>query len=563
MLFLQDFSKFKFIDSLIKMKFSYEKFLDSYSKKQWKKFGVKKRFGLVTPLFSIFSNKSTGIGEYLDLKLLVDWCLETGLTIIQLLPLNDTGVENTPYAAQSSFALDPVYLSLESLKGVDINAHEIEIKNLKNTFVVKAASRLDFNVKFSKIEFLRKIFRDDVIKNLNSDESFLDFCKKNAFWLTDYALYKILKSEHHEASWIDWPKIYQKENLEFKNPDQFSKLQVDKSEDFMFYIWLQWQCFLQLNEAKNYANSKGVFIQGDLPFLVCHDSADVWAHKEYFKLDRASGAPPDAFSDIGQRWGMPPYDWKKIEKDEYKYFIQKLKYAENFYDMFRIDHAVGLFRIWTIDLNEDFKTQGLNGVFDPSDVSLWKDHGRNLLKIILDSTEMLPCAEDLGVVPDCSFEVLEELCIPGIDVQRWYRNSDGSYKSNFEYRINSASIISNHDTDSLASWWLFEASINPDERAKFLDFLGLVDQEDTIEFRDKLIRSALKKIYETPSIFSIQLLQDLLCLDGNPVFFEKDYKINTPGTIGDQNWSIVMPYSLEEMLCMKSLNEEILGFIDN
>jgi 4-alpha-glucanotransferase len=543
------------------MKGLYEKFLESRSKKQWQRIGVQKRFGLVTPLFSIFSRNSIGIGEFPDLKLLVDWCLETGLTIIQVLPLNDSGVENTPYAAQSSFALDPVYISIESIQGIELAKYKDQIQKLREDFTIKAGQRLDFKIKAAKLKLLKELFLAEVILKLNDNEAFLDYCKQNIFWLTDYALYKILKNKFNESNFLDWSPEFQKSDRLSRNFEKIAGLQLENTEEFMFHLWIQWQLYLQLRDTKSYANSKGVFLQGDLPFLVCNDSADVWAHQEYFKMDRASGAPPDAFSDIGQRWGMPPYRWEKIAEDSYIYFKQRLKYAENFYDMFRIDHAVGLFRIWTIDINESFETQGLNGSFDPEDESLWKGHGKHLLDLILDSTEMLPCAEDLGVIPDCSFEILEEFSIPGIDVQRWHRDKEGAYKPNEEYRLNSISIISNHDTDSLAAWWLYEASQNTEERTKFLEFLGIEDEENEIALRDKVILAALKKINQTSSIFSIQLLQDLLCLDGNPLFFDKDYKINTPGTVGEQNWSIVMPYSLEELLSKKDLNKKISNLV--
>jgi len=157
---------------------------------------------------------------------------------------------------------------------------------------------------------------------------------------------------------------------------------------------------------------------GDLPFLVSRDSADVWANKNYFKLHLTSGAPPDMYFAMGQKWGMPPYRWEEIEKDKYIYIKEKLKFAANFYNMFRIDHFVGLFRVWTIENNTPEEQASLIGNFDPKNKPLWKKSGEKIIDVMIQNPEMLPCAEDLGTVPDCSNKTLEEYGIPGMDVQR-------------------------------------------------------------------------------------------------------------------------------------------------
>ncbi len=153
---------------------------------------------------------------------------------------------------------------------------------------------------------------------------------------------------------------------------------------------------------------------GDLPFLVSRDSADVWAYKNYFKLTLSSGAPPDMYFSMGQRWGMPPYSWDNIEAGNYSYIRERLLYAENFFDMFRIDHFIGLFRVWTIDLKTPEELKGLYGRFDPEDNYYWEEHGKKILEVINNSTTMLACAEDLGTVPDCSDKVLKEFSVTSI-----------------------------------------------------------------------------------------------------------------------------------------------------
>ena len=193
--------------------------------------------------------------------------------------------------------------------------------------------------------------------------------------------------------------------------------------------------------------------------MVSRDSSDVWGHPEYFKLDFASGAPPDVYSAKGQRWGMPTYDWARIGFDSYVYLKEKLRYAQKFYDILRVDHVVGLFRIWSINYSEPEEDQGLRGFFDPREECLWKEHGKKLLNVLLSHTNMLLCAEDLGIIPKDCPQTLKELGIPGNDVQRWVKdwNTRHDFLPPEEYRIFAVSMLSTHDTTNFAAWWENEA----------------------------------------------------------------------------------------------------------
>jgi 4-alpha-glucanotransferase len=223
---------------------------------------------------------------------------------------------------------------------------------------------------------------------------------------------------------------------------------------------VQYAAFGQFKAAKKYAASKGVLLKGDLPILISRDSADVWAHPEFFKLDFSAGAPPDMYCAKGQRWGMPTYDWDAIASDnDYRYLKEKLKFAENFYDILRVDHVVGLFRIWSIPQNDPPENEGLHGAFDPSDEDVWGGHGRRLLSKMSENTGMLLCAEDLGMIPKACPTTLREFGIPGNEVQRWVK--DWEKRHDFlppeEYRQISVSMLSTHDTTNWAAWWENEA----------------------------------------------------------------------------------------------------------
>lgn len=574
----------------------YGTFLKSLTAKQWKRIGVKRRAGVCTPLFSIYSEKSIGIGEIPDLKLLINWTKACGMSLIQLLPMNDTGFNFRPYDAESSFALDPMYLSLGELAGVNLKPFAKDIEALRRRFPLKGLW-VDTTVKRAKLELLQKIFRSDDMKKV---PAFKVFTKKNRSWLGSYALFKVMKEKNGLKSWEEWAE---------KNFD-------DKDEDKLrFHEWLQWQLFEQFTAVKAYADKKDVRLVGDLPFLVSRDSADVWAEPEIFKLDRASGAPPDLYFARGQRWGMPPYDWAHVERTGYAYLREKLKYAENFYDLFRIDHFVGLFRLWTIALDEPTENAGAHGVFDPSDESRWEEHGKKILSEMVLATRMLPLAEDLGVVPTCSGPTLESFAVPGMEIQRWVKNwgTDHRFKAPEEYRPNSVTMLSTHDMSALRGWWEHEAGtvdevdfrkkcqaygrdadatrallfdiersgrgrlrwksdirelpvlldrlglreadakgfvdmyLNSfDERRQYWNAIGLKGAAKDV-FTAEFAAAALAHAGKSASIFAVQLLQDWLSLVSVKELASPDCRINVPGTMDEKNWRFRLPFSLEEM----------------
>ncbi len=584
----------------------YAYFLSAPSAEHWKRIGLRRRGGILAPLFSIYSESSIGIGEFPDLRLLADWCRDTGLSIIQLLPLNDVGFTFRPYDADSTFAIDPMYLSLDRLVGVDPRPLRMRSAVLRARYP-RNHSRVDYGIKRAKLDFLWEAFAKSEHKQ---NSRFLEFVRQNAYWLSDYAMFRVLKTLHKEKSWEAWP-----EKFKSRNKSALREAENEHREKIEFHKWVQWQVFEQFRGAKNDLAQRNILLMGDLPFLVSRDSADVWSHPNLFKLDRLAGAPPDLYFALGQRWGMPPYNWENIESENFSYLIERLRYAENFYDCFRIDHFVGLFRIWTIAADEPLENGGLNGAFDPPEETKWEEHGRRILSVITRNTKMLPCAEDLGVVPPCSFKVLEEFGLPGMDIQRWMRDWGKTYEFlNAErYRKNSLSTISTHDMSIFAAWWQFEAGTVDEELyrralkkagldfeklknhlfdikhsmhkklrwkkdiktvSKYLQILQIPEtaageliylfvssfdeKEKALRFFDfengakspevrELLKTAIRKNLETDSIFNIQLIQDWLCLSENCFADAWNARVNFPGIMSDQNWSIVMPISLEEM----------------
>jgi len=425
----------------------YSFLIESKTSDKWERFGIRRRAGVAIPLFSVRSKKSIGIGEITDIKTIVKWCELTGNTILQLLPLNDTGFDFAPYNSVSSFALDPMYLSIQNLKEVYFTPFKKDIRELRTKFH-NTKDKVNYAIKQSKIDLLWRIYRRSYLNGLKRFERFIE---ENNYWLKDYAMYKVIKFINGNNSWEDWKD-------EFKNGDTevIEKFEKENFEKLQFHCWMQWQLFEQLKGVKKYASERGIYIMGDIPFLVSRDSCDVWANKHYFDLNLLSGAPADMYFANGQRWGMPPYNREEIEKDGYKYFTDKLKYAENFYDMYRIDHFIGFFRVWTIEVSEPLETGGLNGEYSPANEYLWEDTGRKLLDSMVAESNLLPCAEDLGTVPECSGRVLWEYGVPGMDVQRWMKDAN-DFLPKEKFRWLTAATVSTHDSSSLIEWWYNEA----------------------------------------------------------------------------------------------------------
>lgn len=556
--------------------FDYSHFLNTKTSEKWQRIGLKRRAGVIAPLFSIYSANSIGIGELPDIKMLVKWCQKTGISLIQLLPMNDVGYDFAPYNSASSFALDPMYLSINDLKNVNLNLFKKELRELKK-FIPAGKEKVNYKIKYEKIKLLYKIYK---VSYLNGIKKFEEYKKDNIYWLKDYALFRVLKDIHQSRSWEDWDDKYK-----YRDEIALSEIESEFSERINFYYWLQWQLFEQFKAVKKYAKERNILLMGDLPFLVSRDSADVWVHKNYFKLDFSSGAPLDMYFAIGQRWGMPTYNREELQNDNYIYLKEKLSYAENFYDMYRIDHFVGFFRLWSIAQDCPLESGGLNGLFDPIDENIWEDTGKKLLDVMIENSSMLPCAEDLGTIPDCSPKVLWEYGIPGMNVQRWLKDFNGSdnFINSEHYRINSISTISTHDSSTIIDWWhnetgtideklfkrlceerqiseeryneiannLFDIEkskygrllwkneidstnklveilgINYDfswdiiklykesynEKLKFLDYLGLEHNGNDFKINTLFIKKTLEKINSSASIFSNQLLQEWLFLD--------------------------------------------------
>ena len=308
--------------------------------------------GVVVPVFSLRSKKSCGIGEFSDLPLLGDWCVKSGLELIQILPVNDTGYQESPYSALSAFALHPIFINLENIK--ESKPFLKEISSLRKEY--ESHKRVQFaSVLTAKLDILKKIYNEN-IKSVKSDKIIESWVIKNP-WVKNYALFSTLRAENDLSSWNAWKK--------FSNPTEteLKKLWSEKSDKNYFHVWIQFHLESQLVKAVKKLDDMGVSLKGDIPILMNEDSCDVWANRSYFNLKLSAGAPPDMFSAEGQNWGFPIYNWDNLKQDDYSWWRNRLKQAAKFYHAYRIDHVLGFFRIWNIPFTMQ---TGSMGYFNPS-----------------------------------------------------------------------------------------------------------------------------------------------------------------------------------------------------
>lgn len=308
--------------------------------------------GVSVPVAALRTEENCGVGEFADLATLGDWCAPTGLEIIQILPVNDTGANSSPYSALSAFALHPLYLRLQELPGAERYANEIHAFRAS----VRSAPRYDHRKVLSfKRAIAERVFADDAA-SLRSDAQFAAWRASNS-WVFAYAAFIALKDETRGAAWASWGEMAgptEKDIRRYWNDHEHACLRA---------AWIQYQLDRQLAAASHALQKKGVFLKGDVPILMSRESADVWAERRYFDLTAKAGAPPDMFSPSGQNWGFPLYDWSGLASDGYRWWMDRLARAAKFFHALRIDHVLGFFRIWRIPGDE---ISGLLGRFSPA-----------------------------------------------------------------------------------------------------------------------------------------------------------------------------------------------------
>ena len=324
---------------------------------------ARKVAGTAIPVFSLRSEGSFGVGDFGDLKKLIDWAVSTHQQAIQILPINDTTITNTwmdsyPYNSISIYAFHPMYIDLRQLgKLKDKEALAFYEEKRKE---LNALPQIDYEaVNNTKRAYLKSMYQQTGKKVLASAE-FKKFFKENEHWLLPYAAFSYLRDQYGTPNFSQWP-----EHNEY-HADEIAAMCIPESdcyEEIAFYYYIQYNLHIQLLDAGNYAREKGIIFKGDIPIGISRNSVEARIEPYYFNMNGQAGAPPDAFSTNGQNWGFPTYNWDVMEKDDYQWWQKRFRKMAEYFTAYRIDHILGFFRIWEIPSHS---VHGLLGQFVPA-----------------------------------------------------------------------------------------------------------------------------------------------------------------------------------------------------
>ena len=490
-----------------------------------------RRAGILVPLFSIPSTSSWGIGEIGDLPTLGSWARAAGLSVIQLLPINEMADgQSSPYSALSAMAIDPIFISIRNVPGFVEEADDLlSPADRRDLDAVRRTSTVDHRaVRELKTRTLRRLF-DRFVRRYDSREADGDalrnYIDREAWWLDDYTLFRALHAENEGRYWIEWD-----EDVRLRRPDAIADARRRLGREILYYAWLQWIAWGQWRAARR--DLRDVAILGDFPFMVSGDSADVWSRQQEFRVDASVGVPPDAFSETGQDWGLPVYRWDVHQGNDYQWLRARARRCADLYDGFRVDHLVGFYRTFVRERN------GAT-YFVPSDEHEQRAQGERLMRLFQDSGAGI-IAEDLGTVPDFVRESLTGTRVPGLKVLRWERDwhADGQpFNDPASYPPVSVAISGTHDTEPVAEWW---DGAEPAERRQAVHLPHFRERNITADepFSDRVRDAVLESLYSSAS--------DLMLVPVQDVFGWRD-RINVPARVDDTNWCWRLPWPVERL----------------
>ena len=467
-----------------------------------------RKSGILLPISSLPSKY--GIGAFSkEAYEFVDFLKAAGQKLWQILPLGPTSYGDSPYQSFSTFAGNPYFIDLEALVSEGLlTGQDCEEKDW-----VSHPEYVDYEKIYnSRFEVLSKAF-DKAFGEFGyaSKPEYVAFVKENAFWLEDYALFMAIKDANEGKSFTLWA-----DDLRLRKESTMEECKAKYAKEMELYKFQQYLFQTQWKKLKAYANENGIEIVGDIPIYVSADSADVWANPKLFQLTEdglpksVAGCPPDAFSATGQLWGNPIYDWDYHKETDYKWWMQRIAFCYELYDVLRIDHFRGFDEFWSIPYGDPTAVNG-KWVKGPG-----YDLFATMKKVLGDKAVI---AEDLGFMTDTVIELVEKTGFPGMKVLQFaFDSREESDYLPHNYVRNSVVYTGTHDNDTTLSWY---AQLPSDDKALADEYLQITDDKDLVW---KFIRSALGSVADT----AIIPMQDYLGLGG-------EARINTPSTLGI-NW---------------------------
>ena len=569
--------------------------------------------GVVIPIFSLRSEGSFGVGDFGDLKLMVDWAAKTSMRVLQVLPINDTNMTGTwqdsyPYNSISIYALHPQYTDFRQLPELKDEALKTKFEALRQE--LNALPKIDYERMFAaKMDYLRALFAQEW-KKMKATKAYKQFFDDNQEWLVPYAQFCVNRDTYGTADFNQWPK----ESAKYKAPSAKSKVQ--SALDFWYFV--QYNLDQQMHAAHEYARKHRVILKGDIPIGISRDGVEAWVEPKYFNLNGQAGAPPDPFSADGQNWGFPTYNWDEMLKDGCQWWVRRFRKMAQFFDAYRIDHVLGFFRIWEIPMPEK---SGLEGQFSPAlglsreeieaygikghdDLFLvdhkrkdrwhpriavqyqapyekldegekynfnrlyndyfyrrnnqfWYQEAMKKLPRLTQATRMLCCAEDLGMVPDCVPWVMNELRILSLEIQTMPKDPDLRFGKLSHNPYRSVCTFSTHDMPTLRQWW------DEDGEQTLAYYNGPLRRQGDAPhpLPGWLAKDIVSRQLTSPSMLCLLSLQDWLSIDERLRLRDQNAeRINIPAN-PRHYWRYRMHLTIEQLLQENDFNETVKTLI--
>jgi 4-alpha-glucanotransferase len=536
----------------------------------------KKIAGVLAPLFGLRGENDLGIGDVAVLREFIDWAAEIGFKLVQLLPINEMGADNSPYNAISAMAIEPTTLYLapgspEDLSREDFDAvmSDVDLSKLRRSKVRYG------DVRKLKRRLLEKAFASFCSRASEDRQSrFRKFCDRESLWLDDYAFFRALVDANrgYEA-WDQWPReqhtVASARSWLAQQPPEQQEQQSER-EDFFRYV--QWVAHDQWSAIKRYAEQKNVALMGDIPFGVSYYSADVFTRPDQFALEWCGGAPPEThFKDDrftqkwGQNWGIPLYRWPAMRERHFDWWRQRVRAIAHCFHLFRIDHVLGFYRIyafpWRPQQNRKFleldwnqmleKTGGRAPHFEPRDDFTPENchancrNGEEYLRIVLTEAGIgRVIGEDLGTVPDFVRPSLRSLGIAGFKIPQW-EFYHGRVTPGSEYERLSVATYATHDHPPIRAMWdeAFNGSGDSAEQArsdleKIATFAEFKRAGQELDFERDFYPAIMRALFKSESWLAVVMITDLLA---------RKYRFNVPGVSATSNWTRRMQRSISQL----------------
>lgn len=437
----------------------------------------------------------------------VDQLANAGQKYWQVLPLGPTSYGDSPYASFSAFAGNHYFIDLDML----IEEGLITEKYVKRFKWNMEDAQVDYGLQYrSRFKVLRKAFMKS--KHAETKE-YKEFVKENKFWLDDYSLYFACKHKYENISWQNWD-----DDIKFRKRTAITRLKKELAEDIAFHSFIQFKFYEQWTKLKAYANEKGIQIIGDIPLYMAMDSADIWTNTKQYQLDKdlrpeaVAGVPADSFSELGQRWGNPLYDWDEMEKDDFAWWRKRMEYSAKIYDVIRIDHFLGIVKYYAIPPEDP---DALGGEYH-------KGPGKKLIKVFQEAIgDKKIIAEDLGIEMPEAVRLMDQAGYPGMKVLEFAFDGDRENEHlPYNYKKNLVVYGGTHDNDTLMGyfsglkWW---------DLSYVREYVG--DKHASIEY---IVDTLFRVAYSSVADLVIFQLQDVLKMNTTA-------RINIPSTMGT-NW---------------------------